>query len=101
MHERGTTTVRKDTYKGHAIEIRTTYEITIDGTPVLGHLEVANNGNVHYHPVPNYSSESAIDLLRHVIDTFPDEFAKPARKRTGSKSTSGRAGGAAHGGHHR
>ena len=52
----------------------TSYEIEVDGKPVTGHLGVSNDGRVHYHLVPNLSFESAVDLVKQVIDTFPDEF---------------------------
>ena len=44
--------------RGHRIVIRTTYEIEVDGQPVSGHLGVAKDGRVHYHPVPNLSFPS-------------------------------------------
>jgi hypothetical protein len=68
-------TVREDEYKGHHIVVRTTYEIQVDGVPVTGHLGVTNDGQVHYHPVPNVSFPSAIDLVKQLIDVFPDDFA--------------------------
>jgi hypothetical protein len=67
-------TVREDEYKGHHIVVRTTYEIQVDGVPVTGHLGVTNDGQVHYHPVPNVSFPSAIDLVKQLIDVFPDDF---------------------------
>jgi hypothetical protein len=48
-------TVREAVYEGHRVVIRTTYEIEVDGQPVSGHLGVAKDGRVHYHPVPNLS----------------------------------------------
>ena len=67
-------TVREDDYYGHRIVVRTTYEIEVDGRPVTGHLGVANDGRVHYHPTPNLSYASAVDLVKSLIDTFPDDF---------------------------
>jgi hypothetical protein len=66
--------VREDHYKGHHITIRTTYEIEIDGRPFHGNLDVSNSGSVQYHGIPNVSSNSAVELIRAVIDTFPDDF---------------------------
>jgi hypothetical protein len=66
--------VREDQYKGHHITVRTTYDIRVDGVPVTGHLGVTNDGRVHYHPVPNVSFASAIDLVKQLIDVFPDDF---------------------------
>ena len=67
-------TVREDHYRGRHIVVRTTYEIAVDGRPVTGHLNVGNDGRVHYHAVPNLSFASAIDLVRQLIDTFPEDF---------------------------
>lgn len=72
-------TVRTDTYRGHKIVVRTTYEIEVDGRPLRGHLGVGNDGTVHYHPLPNYSFESAVDLVRQVIDSFPEKFEEPGQ----------------------
>lgn len=83
----GDTSVREADYKGHHIVIRTTYEITVDDIAVRGHMGVDNDGQVHYHPVPNASFASAVDLVRHLIDTFPDDFK--ARKRSGGASHDG------------
>lgn len=68
-------TVREADYKGHHIVIRTTYEIEVDGVPVTGHMGVADDGRVHYHPVPNTSFASAVDLVKRLIDVFPNDFA--------------------------
>ncbi|PZS28441.1 MAG: hypothetical protein DLM59_14645 [Pseudonocardiales bacterium] len=67
------TSVRETTHDGHRIRIETTYTITIDGKPLEGHLEVLDNGSVHYHGLPNYAVPSAVDLVRLVIDHFGTE----------------------------
>lgn len=54
--------VREATYKGHQIVVRTSYHIEVDGVTIEGHLGVTNDGQVHYHPVPNLSFDSALDL---------------------------------------
>ena len=66
--------VRTAEHNGHTIEIRTTYDVRIDDEPMEAHLGVGNDGNVHYHGLPNYSEASAIDLMRRVIDAFPDDY---------------------------
>lgn len=73
-HEHGVETVREDHYRGHHIVVRTTYRIEVDGRPVTGHVAVGNDGKVHYHAIPNVSFRSAIDVVRQLIDAFPDEF---------------------------
>lgn len=69
--------VREATYRGHRIVIRTSYHIEVDGAPIEGHLGVTNDGQVHYHPVPNLSFSSAVDLVKQLIDIFPDDFRAP------------------------
>jgi hypothetical protein len=66
---------READYKGHHIVIRTTYQIEVDGKSVTGHMGVTNDGRVHYHPIPNISFASALDMVRELIDVFPDDFA--------------------------
>jgi hypothetical protein len=94
-HQHGSDSIREADYKGHHIEIRTTYEIEVDGVPITGHLGVDNEGRVHYHPVPNASFASAVDLVKQLIDSFPDDF--PAGGAAGSRAR----GGHMHMGHRR
>ena len=81
--EAGTSTsVREIEHKGHDVRIETTYRITIDGRPLQGHVEVLPSGAVHYHRFPQYAPQSALDVVRTVIDTLwdrpevPDELAE-------------------------
>ena len=71
----GISSLREADYKGHHITIKTSYDIKIDGKPFKGVLGVSNAGTVHYHGMPNLSFASALDLVKSVIDVFPDEFA--------------------------
>lgn len=80
VHEGPAETVRSDVYKGHKIQVTTTYDIRIDGRPVGGHVDVSPEGRVHYHGLPAYSWLSAVDLVRQLIDSFPDDF--PDRRKT-------------------
>jgi hypothetical protein len=66
--------LREDDYQGHHITVKTTYHMEVDGKPLMGHLAVTNEGQVQYHGLPNYSFDSAIFLIRKLIDTFPDDF---------------------------
>jgi hypothetical protein len=66
---------REDHYKGHHIVIRTSYDIEIDGKKFHGNLDVSNSGTVQYHGIPNVAANSAVELIRAVIDTFPDDFS--------------------------
>ncbi len=82
----GVESVREATYRGHHIVVRTHYRIEVDGVPIDGHLGVTNDGQVHYHAIPNYSFASAVDLVKQVIDTFPDDFPPvPARPALGQE----------------
>ena len=66
--------VREAEYQGHHIVVRTSYHIEVDGQVLNGHFAVTNDGQVHYHPLPNISFASAIDLVKQLIDLFPADF---------------------------
>ena len=77
-HHHGEST-REAEYKGHKIIIRTTYEITVDGQAVTGHINVSNEGDVQYHAIPNFSFGSAVDLgVLNSRMSAPLENALPA-----------------------
>jgi hypothetical protein len=80
-HQR-TESVREADYKGHHIVITTQYQIEVDGKMVMGHLGVTNDGQVHYHPVPNLSFASAVDLVKQLINIFPDDFVAKGNRKT-------------------
>jgi hypothetical protein len=73
--------VRVADYAGHHIVVRTRYEIAVDGRMLMGHMGVTNDGNVHYHPVPNLAFPSAVELVKKLIDIFPDDFSRKRRGR--------------------
>lgn len=73
-HEHDQVSVRTTVYKGHRISIRTKYEISINDRPIKGHIGVSDEGDVHYHGLPNYADRSAIDVMKAVVDAFPDDF---------------------------
>ena len=79
-------TVRESDYEGHHIVVRTTYEIKVDGKSVTGHIDVSNGGQVAYHGLPNMSFDSAIDLVKKLIDQFPDDFKRGKRSSSGGMS---------------
>src|SRR5689334_15153538 len=74
MHHGESVVTRETDYRGHHIVVRTKYEVEIDGRPLLGHVGVNDAGSVHYHPVPNMSFASALDMVKKVIDVFPRDF---------------------------
>ncbi len=73
-------TVRHDTYKGRGITITTTYDIRIDRRRVAGEIMVGHSGHVHYHGLPTYSFMSAVDLVRQLVDQFPEDYPPPGEK---------------------
>ena len=92
MHGKGgQEIIRQDDYKGHHVIVKTTYNITIDGQVVTGHIMLTNLGQVQYHGLPNHSFDSAVELARALIDNFPEDFEKKAAARSprgGSKGGS-------------
>src|SRR6185437_11280165 len=78
-------TIREADYEGHHIVIRTTYQIEVDGKPVTGHMGVTDDGKVHYHPVPNISFASALDMVKQLINIFPDDFNNIADRSTAAE----------------
>src|SRR4029450_187098 len=74
-------TVREDDYEGRHIVIRTTYHIEVNGKPFQGQLTLDNEGRVHCHALPNYQFASAVDMVKRLIDIFPEDF--PAQQGAG------------------
>ena len=70
----GSESVRRASHRGHEIEVRTTYRITVDGQPFPITASVDNAGRVHYHGLPTRDFPSTVDLVKDAIDTFPDDF---------------------------
>jgi hypothetical protein len=81
-------TVRQEEHNGHRIVIRTIYDVQVDGTRVQLPLSVDNKGQVHCHSLPNYEFASAVDMIKTLIDNFPEDFAlkKKPVKRLGAHS---------------
>lgn len=82
-HHATTETIREADHQGHHIVVKTRYEISVDGRKVLGHLGVSNDGHVHYHPIPNLSFASALDMVKAIIDVFPHQFETKKRPHKG------------------
>lgn len=74
MQEPSTSTREAD-YRGHHVVIQTTYKVTVDGQPFNAGLGVTDDGRVFYHGMPNVGFDSAVDLMKAVIERFGDEFA--------------------------
>ena len=109
-HAHSMESVRTATHCGREIVIRTCYEITVDGKPLSSHLSVDDQGNLHTHALPEYSFSSAVDVVKKIVEAFPDEFGCDDDKggkggdpsghhdHGGGKSSSGQQG-HGHGGH--
>jgi hypothetical protein len=68
--------VRQFKYKEHVVIIRTQYTITVDGQSVNAHVRVDNKGRLNTHAIPNYSFNSAVDMMKALIDCLPSSFTK-------------------------
>jgi hypothetical protein len=79
-----TASVREANHKGHHIVIRTHYEISIDGKKLTAPFAVDDDGKVICHALPNYTSASAVELVKQIVDHYPDEFPVARRKPGGS-----------------
>jgi arylsulfatase A-like enzyme len=83
--------VRTFRHKGHEISITTMYQVKIDRRVVHLPLMVSDDGHVQSHAIPNYSLSSAVDIVKTIVDLFPEDFEK--------KKSRGRRAGGQHGGH--
>jgi hypothetical protein len=77
-------TRREDEHAGHSIVIRTTYRIEVDGQMLQTPLTLGNDGQLHCHALPNYQFASAMDLVKQLIENFPEDF--PRELGTGEPS---------------
>lgn len=66
--------VRTAQHNGRNIKITTTYQIEIDGRSVHLHALVGNNGQLFCHTTPYVEYASAIELVKTLLDKFPDAF---------------------------
>lgn len=69
--------VRRAEHAGHSLEIHTSYRIFIDGQEFPDPIHVSDDGNVHYHGLPQYSLASALDLLKVITDRLVEDDAPP------------------------
>lgn len=73
-HE-GPVSLRRFEYKSHEVVIRTQYTITVDGQTVNAHISVDNKGRLNTHALPNYSFNSAVGMMKALIDCLPSSFS--------------------------
>ncbi|MBA2659546.1 MAG: hypothetical protein H0U72_08410 [Nitrosospira sp.] len=67
--------VRELTHNGHNVKIITTYRVEVDGKPADMHLSVDEDGQVFTHATPFVTYASAVDLMKEVMDAYPDAFS--------------------------
>jgi hypothetical protein len=84
--------IRELDYDGHHIKIETSYLIEFDGEPLACHIHIGHDGHAHTHSLPNYQWGSTVDLVRQMIDSFPDDFPKPGDPLPSKKKGSGEKG---------
>lgn len=75
-HSGPAASVREADHKGHHIVIRTTYEISVDRMHLMQQVVVTDEGQVQCHALPNYTFLSAIDLVKSLIDQFPEDLKR-------------------------
>ena len=79
--------VRTFDHIGHHVEVETMYRVKVDGKLFKIPLVVDSTGRVSCHSIPNYSTSSAIDMIKVVIEQFKSEFVKKkSRKGAGRGS---------------
>lgn len=74
------TAIREFSHDGHKVKITTTYQVEVDGQPVRSHFSVDEDGRVYTHATPFVTYASAIDLMKAVIDFYPDSFSDVGSK---------------------
>ena len=67
--------MRELTHNGHNVKIITTYRVEVDGKPADMHLSVDEDGQVFTHATPFVTYASAVDLMKEVMDAYPDAFS--------------------------
>ena len=92
--------VRTFSHKGHEISITTMYQVKIDRRLVHLPLMVSDDGHVQSHAIPNYSLSSAVDIVKTIIDLFPEDFEKKTKKKSRGRRAGGQHGGHSQGHHH-
>jgi hypothetical protein len=75
-HDHGgqVTSTRMAEHRGHQIALETIYRVKVDGKLAKIPLMVDDTGAVHCHSLPNYQFDSAMDMIKAIIDLFPDSF---------------------------
>jgi len=82
------TSMREFSHGSHVVRIVTSYRIEVDGQPIQAHVSVDEDGRVYAHATPFVTYGSAVDLMKAVIEAYPDAFGGEGPHHGG------------HGGHH-
>lgn len=69
--------VRRLTHEGHDIEVHTSYKIVIDGREFPDTIAVMDDGSVRYHGLPQYATNSALELAVRIVDELLEEEPPP------------------------
>jgi len=80
-HDMPIESIREFVHKNHKVSIKTTYEILVDGKRLTGHIYVDDFGNVSCHSFPTYSFSSTADLIKKIIDKFPQNLELDSEKK--------------------
>lgn len=68
--------VREFAHAGHVVRIVTNYRIEVDGQPIQAHVSVDEDGRVYAHATPFVTYGSAVDLMKAVIEAYPNDFTE-------------------------
>ena len=88
-HGDGHTSVRSVDYRGRTLRVETTYRVFIGDDELAESFHVLDNGKVTYHGLPAYSSPSAIDLLKMVVDRLEVTETRPVEDQLNPDSSEG------------
>ncbi|MFD4757967.1 hypothetical protein ACFWOJ_03415 [Streptomyces sp. NPDC058439] len=65
--------VRTTEHAGQRITVTTTYDVVVDGKPVTARLHVDDNGMLYSPGLPYHQFTSALDAVRALLSTYPDQ----------------------------
>jgi hypothetical protein len=84
--------VRTAEHNGHEIVLTTSYRVELDGKVLKIPLMVNDSGDVHCHSLPNYQFDSAMDMVKAIIDAFPEDFPPPPKEMKTKSARTARKG---------
>ena len=69
---------RQFEHAGHDVEIRATYRVLVNGVERQLQFSVGPDGKVTTHLRPYVAYDSLVEMVRDVIDNYPDSFSGDA-----------------------